>query len=67
MWNVNLLVPCCVDAGLRRDLRLLFETLQAISMEMCDLSGRFEQELSTNHNLEAVARQLVDAVILSHK
>ncbi|XP_052801877.1 nuclear pore complex protein Nup160-like [Mya arenaria] len=54
------------DVDLKRDLELVSEALKAISLEMSDLSAQFEQELSTNQNLEAIARQLVDTVVLNH-
>ncbi|WAR01460.1 NU160-like protein [Mya arenaria] len=55
-----------LDVDLKRDLELVSEALKAISLEMSDLSAQFEQELSTNQNLEAIARQLVDTVVLNH-
>ncbi|XP_053384862.1 nuclear pore complex protein Nup160-like isoform X2 [Mercenaria mercenaria] len=55
------------DNQTKRDLSLLFETIRSISLEISeDLGMQFEQELSTNQNLEMVAGQLVDHVILNH-
>lgn len=50
------------------DLNLLFEILRSINLEISDdLTMQFEHELTTNQNLEVVAGQLVDHVILNHE
>ena len=57
-----------LDEETKRDLSLIFEILHSINMDISeDLGMQFEQELSTNQNLEMVAGQLVEHVILSHE
>lgn len=56
------------DYQLERDVGLLFEMLKAISIEISeDLSVQFEHELMSTQNLDAIAGQLVENVILNHE
>lgn len=59
---------CITDYQLERDVGLLFEMLKAISIEISeDLSVQFEHELISTQNLDAIAGQLVENVILNHE
>ncbi|XP_060553700.1 nuclear pore complex protein Nup160-like [Ruditapes philippinarum] len=67
--NSEILADICRtdDEQTKRDVSIVFETLHSISLEISDdLGMQFEQELSTSQNLEMVAGQLVEHVILNH-
>ena len=54
------------DNQLKRDLSVLWETLRAMSMEISeDLALQFEHDVSFNQNLDAIATQLIDNLLLN--
>lgn len=65
MFDKNFTFP---DYHLHRDIGLLFEMLNAVSIEMSeDLSAQFDHDLSANQNLETSAGNLLENVILNHE